>query len=261
MLRPLFSGQLCHRCMMAHLDHIFLSLNSTGRLQGHPWRAAERSNLSLMPTHQSESYLATEEQTFSEWSLRPMGTSPGVCEYFQRCLLLVFDFRGGQVQELAWTECSFHDLFMVSASGNHKLQSPCHYVSGPKHVGWHTVHVHMPSTCSPPPRRLSKGAPDGGHYIHSQSRVNDPAHNCTGYALAMQLQLGTSKALPEWSYMIDHNFPFLWPEVPSLRKTCKGCAVTGSSLEFCFLISNLFYPCFYFSPFMSFQVICFSTGL
>lgn len=66
MLRPLFSGQLCRHCMMAHLDHIFLSFNSTGALQGHPWRAAERSNLSLMPTHQSESYLATEEQAFSE---------------------------------------------------------------------------------------------------------------------------------------------------------------------------------------------------
>lgn len=66
MLRPLFSGQLCHHCMMAHLDYIFLSFNSTGALQGHPWRAAERSNLSLMPTHQSESYLATEEQAFSE---------------------------------------------------------------------------------------------------------------------------------------------------------------------------------------------------
>lgn len=109
------------------------------------------------------------------------GTSPGVCEYFQRCVLLFFDFRVGQVQEFTWTECSSHDLFMVSASGNHELQSPCHCVSGPKHVGWRTMHVNMPSTCNPPPPWPSKGSPDGGHHVHSQAKVNEPAYrlcNC-----------------------------------------------------------------------------------
>lgn len=38
-------------------------------------------------------------------------------------------------------------------------------------------------------------------------------------------------------------------------------AATAPSLELCFLISDLFYPCFYFSSFIPFQVICFNTGL